>query len=235
MGVDKTSYLCGFNHPAILKILYKTHFHTNICRLSHYFDIVRLVYLQNTAAAQKQLNLNKTKYLSADSKQEVNSFLPNIIKIIQKAGIRCQNWHLCVLWLGLWVQRNFLQQCVPLSPMIFHHIVCCVCFSHFIIFPRKSQRSGNFYTPMLQKHTYLWLTNCRFLITVCALLNFDIIKWQLGACIASVFVIVTLYRWPLCKQFTCSVTGVCLSESPSADIMSWTTTVSAIKLHWTVI
>lgn len=68
--------------------------------------------------------------------------------------------------------------------------------------------------------TYLWLTNCRFLITVCALLNFDIIKWQLGACIASVFVIVTLYRWPLCKQFTCSVTGVCLSESPSADIMS---------------
>lgn len=164
MGVDKTSYLCGFNHQAILKILYKTHFHTNICRLSHYFDIVRLVYLQNTAAAQKQLNLNKTKYLSADSKQEVNSFLPNIIKIIQKAGIRCQNWHLCVLWLGLWVQRNFLHQCVPLSPMIFHHIVCCVCFSHFIIFPRKSQRSGNFYTPMLQKHlhffipTYGWQT-----------------------------------------------------------------------------
>lgn len=63
-------------------------------------------------------------------------------------------------------------------------------------------------------YTYLWLTNCRFLITVCALLNFDIIKWQLGACIASVFVIVTLYRWPLCKQFTCSVTGVCLSRIP---------------------
>lgn len=83
--------------------------------------------------------------------------------------------------------------------------------------------------------TYQWLTNCRFLITARALLNFDIIKWQLGACIASVFVMVTLYRWPLYKQFTCTVTGVCLSESPSADIMSWTTTVSAIKLHWTVI
>lgn len=196
---------------------------------------MRLVYLQNTAAAQKQLNLNKTKYLSADSKQEVNSFLPNIIKIIQKAGIRCQNWHLCVLWLGLRGSEPVPSAvCPPITYDFSSYCLLHLLFS-FYHFPNKSQRSGNFYTLVLQKHTYLWLTNCRFLITACALLNFDIIKWQLGACIASVFVIVTLYRWPLYKQFTCTVTGVCLPESPSADIMSWTTTVSAIKLHWTVI
>ena len=77
-------------------------------------------------------------------------------------------------------------------------------------------------------HPYQGLTNCRIWITVCGLLNFDIIKWQLEACVASVFVVVTHARWPYCKQFTCPVTA-------SLYIMNRGMTLSAIKRHWTVI
>lgn len=114
--------------------------------------------------------------------------------------------------------------CPPITYDFSSYCLLCLLFS-FYHFPSQIPAIWEFLHSDVTEtfallYTYLWLTNCRFLITVCALLNFDIIKWQLGACIASVFVIVTLYRWPLCKQFTCSVTGVCLSESPSADIMS---------------
>lgn len=114
--------------------------------------------------------------------------------------------------------------CPPITYDFSSYCLLCLLFS-FYHFPSQIPAIWEFLHSDVAEtfallYTYLWLTNCRFLITVCALLNFDIIKWQLGACIASVFVIVTLYRWPLCKQFTCSVTGVCLSESPSADIMS---------------